>query len=160
MSDADVWSGVVSALVSDRRCITVEWPFGAHCSPMRTQADLSPPGLARLVIEVLDRIGLERATLVGNDSGGVIAQLALATAPERLSSVVLVACDAFECPVLVVWACQNRLFAPSPGERLAAAFPRGRLAIIPEARTFIPHDQPLALAALIAEFTQPTEDRP
>jgi len=69
MSGADVWSDVVSQLAPDRRCITLEWPFGAHPRPMRSGADLSPPGLARLVIEVLDRIGLERATLVGHDSG-------------------------------------------------------------------------------------------
>lgn len=97
MAGADVWSEVVSQLAPARRCITVEWPFGAHPSPMHPAADLSPPGLARLAIEVLDLMGLERATLIGNDSGGVIAQLALAAAPERLASLVLIACDAFEC---------------------------------------------------------------
>lgn len=30
----------------------------------------------------------------------------------------------------------------------------GHLAIVPESRTLIPHDQPLALAALITEFLE------
>jgi hypothetical protein len=49
-----------------------QWPLGAHPEPMRADANLSPPGLAQLVIEVLDLLGLSGATLVGNDSGGVL----------------------------------------------------------------------------------------
>jgi pimeloyl-ACP methyl ester carboxylesterase len=239
----DAWSGVLRALTDRHRCITVDWPFGAHQRPMRAEADLSPPALAGLVIEVLDQLGLERAVLVGNDSGGVISQLVLTDHPDRISALVLVACDAFECfppaqyrplfrlvrvpgvvrllaaamnrpafatsrlgygavardpadllhwarplasdalirrdlrklisgsshrqtlnaaahfadfdrPVLVVWAGEDRLFPRALGKRLAGAFPNGHLAIVPESRTLIPHDQPLALAALITEFLE------
>lgn len=96
LAGPDVWFDVLGSLAPRRRCIAVDWPFGAHSSPMEPHADLSPPGQARLVVEVLDRLGLERAVLVGNDSGGVISQLVVASAPQRVCGLVLVACDAFE----------------------------------------------------------------
>src|SRR5262245_5626766 len=92
----DAWTDTLRGLVTAHRCITVDWPFGAHSQPLQTEADLSPPGVARLVIEVLDVLGIERATLVGNDSGGVIAQLVVASDPMRVNGLVLVSCDAFE----------------------------------------------------------------
>jgi pimeloyl-ACP methyl ester carboxylesterase len=91
-----VWSAVVAQLSERLSCITVDWPFGAHQRAARADADLSPPGIARVATEVLDALGVERAVLVGNDSGGVIAQLVVATEPHRVEGLVLVACDAFE----------------------------------------------------------------
>ncbi|MEW2352173.1 alpha/beta hydrolase [Spirillospora sp. NPDC029432] len=96
LAGPDIWSPVVAGLSGRHRCVTVDWPFGAHRSPMRADADLSPPALAELVVEVLDRLGEERAVLVGNDSGGVIAQLVTAAHPDRVAALALVACDAFE----------------------------------------------------------------
>ena len=63
---------------------------------MHADGDLSPPGIAGLVVEVLDQLGIERVVLVGNDSGGVVSQLVVAATPERVRALVLVACDAFE----------------------------------------------------------------
>jgi pimeloyl-ACP methyl ester carboxylesterase len=97
LAGPDAWSDVVATLAPARRCVTVDWPFGAHSQPLTPGADVSPPGVARLAVEVLDGLGLPRAVLVGNDSGGVIAQLVAASHPERVASLVLVACDAFEC---------------------------------------------------------------
>jgi pimeloyl-ACP methyl ester carboxylesterase len=97
LAGPDVWSDVVDVLALQHRCITVDWPFGAHRQPMAAHADLSPPGVARLAVEILDRLGLVTAVLVGNDSGGVIAQLVVAAHPDRVAALVLVACDAFEC---------------------------------------------------------------
>jgi pimeloyl-ACP methyl ester carboxylesterase len=91
------WDRVVPVLATRYKCVTVEWPLGAHPEPMRADADLSPPGLAQLVIEVLDLLGLSGVTLVGNDSGGVLAQLVIAERPDLVEVAVLVACDAFEC---------------------------------------------------------------
>jgi pimeloyl-ACP methyl ester carboxylesterase len=96
MAGPDAWADTISAMAADRRCITVDWPFGAHSQALRPDADTSPPGVARLAAEVLDHLGIERAVLVGNDSGGVIAQLIAASAPQRVAAMVLVSCDAFE----------------------------------------------------------------
>jgi pimeloyl-ACP methyl ester carboxylesterase len=96
MAGPDAWTDTLTALPTDRQCITVDWPFGAHGQGLRSDADTSPPGVARLAIEVLDRLGIERAVLVGNDSGGVIAQLVVASAAQRVAALVLISCDAFE----------------------------------------------------------------
>ncbi|MFF0526245.1 alpha/beta fold hydrolase [Actinomadura nitritigenes] len=105
LAGPDVWSPVVAELAGQHRCITVDWPFGAHRAPMRADADLSPPGVAELVVEVMDLLGESKAVLVGNDSGGVIAQLVTAAHPDRVAALALVACDAFEVfpPGLYRW---------------------------------------------------------
>lgn len=96
LAGPDVWSPVVAELAGRYRCITVDWPFGAHSLPMRPDADLSPPGVAELVVEALDLLGESSAVLVGNDSGGAVAQLVTAAHPDRVAALALVACDAFE----------------------------------------------------------------
>jgi pimeloyl-ACP methyl ester carboxylesterase len=50
-------------------------PPGAHRRVMKPSADRPLPGMARLVGEFLDRLGLADVTLVGNDSGGAITQM-------------------------------------------------------------------------------------
>jgi pimeloyl-ACP methyl ester carboxylesterase len=96
LAGPNAWTDTLKGLVTRHRCITADWPFGAHSQPLQTEVDLSPPGVARLVIEVLDVLGIERATLVGNDSGGMIAQLVVASEPLRVDRLVLVSCEAFE----------------------------------------------------------------
>ncbi|TMM15688.1 MAG: alpha/beta hydrolase [Actinobacteria bacterium] len=91
-----LWRKVVP-LLSDRfRCIVPDWPLGSHHVPMSSAADLSPPGLARTVAEVLGSLDLESATLVGNDTGGAVCQLAAAAHPERIGAMVLSDCDTYE----------------------------------------------------------------
>jgi pimeloyl-ACP methyl ester carboxylesterase len=60
----------------------------------------------------------------------------------------------YDRPVLVVWAEEDRLFPRSLGQRLADAFPRGRMVLVPGSRTFVPLDQPQPLARLIGEFLE------
>ena len=64
---------------------------------MHADADLSLPGIARLVAEFLDRLDLRDVTLVGNDTGGALVQLLMRSATRRASAgVVLASCDAFD----------------------------------------------------------------
>jgi pimeloyl-ACP methyl ester carboxylesterase len=63
---------------------------------MRDGADLSLPGIARLVAEFLVRLDLRDVTLVGNDTGGALVQLLMCEGAERVARVVLVSCDAFD----------------------------------------------------------------
>ena len=95
--NANLWRGLVP-LLSDRfRCITPDWPLGAHRIPLRADADLSPPGIARMITELLEALDLTDVTLVGNDSGGAYSQIAAAGRPERLGRLVLNSCETPWC---------------------------------------------------------------
>jgi pimeloyl-ACP methyl ester carboxylesterase len=96
MMDASLWDGVIADLSGDHRCVAPTLPLGAHRHPMRPDADLSLPGIARLVTEFCDRLGLHDVTLAGNDTGGALVQLIMADSPASVTRVVLASCDAFD----------------------------------------------------------------
>ncbi len=91
-----LWREVAPALATRRRCVVPDWPLGAHPTPMRPDADLSVPGVARLVADTLEALDLCDVTLVGNDSGGAVVQLVAARHAARVGRIVLTPCDAFE----------------------------------------------------------------
>jgi pimeloyl-ACP methyl ester carboxylesterase len=243
--NADLWREVVPAVAdAGYRCVAPDWPLGSHSRPMHRKADLSPPGLARLIADFISALDLHGVTVVGNDTGAALVQMLMAMHPERVSRVVLTSGDALECffppmfallpvlarlpgwtwllaqalrprllhrlpmtygwlsmrpvpsqvmdsyllpsrrrrgirrdlrrflrgvhrrhtlaaaasfgafdrPVLLAWAEQDRLFPISLARRLAGLLPAAELVTIAGSRTFIPEDQPTALAGLIAEF--------
>ncbi|MGZ4326159.1 MAG: alpha/beta fold hydrolase [Solirubrobacteraceae bacterium] len=94
--NGNVWDRLVPLLAAQGRCIVPDLPLGSHSLPMNKGADLSAPGLARLIAEFMERLELEDVTLVGNDTGGALCQLVAADHPERLGRLVLTTCDAFE----------------------------------------------------------------
>jgi pimeloyl-ACP methyl ester carboxylesterase len=96
LMDASLWDSAVAELSADHRCLVPTLPLGAHRQPMRPDADLSLPGIARLVAEFLERLDLREVTLVGNDTGGALVQLLMAGDEPRLGRVVLASCDAFD----------------------------------------------------------------
>jgi pimeloyl-ACP methyl ester carboxylesterase len=96
MMDASLWDGQIADLSVDHRCVAPTLPLGAHRHPMHADADLSLPGIARLVTEFLDRLDLQDVTLVGIDTGGALVQLLICDAAARIGRVVLASCDAFD----------------------------------------------------------------
>ena len=99
MMDATLWDGVIAELSARYRCVAPTLPFGAHRHAMHADADLSLPGIARLVAEFLDRLDLADVTLVGNDTGGALVQLLIGGGGDgaaRVGRVVLASCDAFD----------------------------------------------------------------
>jgi pimeloyl-ACP methyl ester carboxylesterase len=94
--DGSLWRKVTPHLETEFRCVVPDLPLGSHTIPTDTGADLTPPGLARMVSELLERLDLSDVVLVGNDTGGAIAQLVATRHPERLAGLVLTPCDAFE----------------------------------------------------------------
>ena len=87
----------VTPLLEDRfRCIIPDLPLGSHREPMKPDAELTPPGVARIVADFMAALDLRDATLVGNDTGGAISQIVAANHPERLGGLVLTPCDAYE----------------------------------------------------------------
>jgi pimeloyl-ACP methyl ester carboxylesterase len=77
-------------------CVAPTWPLGAHTEAMYDNADLTMESIAGTVGELLEALGLEDVVLVGNDTGGAIAQIAATSTPARLGALVLTSCDAFE----------------------------------------------------------------
>ncbi len=57
-----------------------------------------------------------------------------------------------DLPILLAWAPGDRFFPLKYAERLAAEAGNARIAQVPDAKTFVPLDQPGRLADLIAEF--------
>jgi pimeloyl-ACP methyl ester carboxylesterase len=99
------WRKVVP-LLDGYRCILPTLPLGGHRRPMNPDADLSHRGVARLLGEFIERLGLDEVTLVLNDWGG--GQFLVSDEQgRRVARLVLVACEAFDN------------FPPGPAKALA-----------------------------------------
>jgi pimeloyl-ACP methyl ester carboxylesterase len=92
--NANLWRKVVPRLDGYTR-VTLDLPLGSHLESM-PDTDLSPPGLAELIADAIDSLGLEAVTVVGNDTGGALTQIMAVRRPERLARLVLTSCDAFD----------------------------------------------------------------
>jgi pimeloyl-ACP methyl ester carboxylesterase len=245
LTDGELWREITPRLAQDFRVLAPDWPLGSQELPLHDGADLSPPGVAKLIADFIAALELEDVTLVGNDSGGALCQIVAVNHPERLGRLVLTPCDAydnfpppafrplqaisrvpgalsaigqmmrlpaarrtplaygwvskraddaltgswmrssrtnprvraqmgeflrgmhsshteaaaarfgaFEAPVLIAWAPEDRFFKLSYGERLASAFPDARLERIEDSYTFVSLDQPERTAELIAQFAR------
>ncbi len=93
--NANLWRKVVPQLDGFKR-VTLDLPLGSHLEPMPRDADMTGPGLADLIADAIDALGLSDVTVVGNDTGGALTQILCARRPERIERVVLTSCDAFE----------------------------------------------------------------
>jgi pimeloyl-ACP methyl ester carboxylesterase len=94
---ASLWRPLTERLAArGLLCIAPTWPLGAHRQAMGPGADVTMGGIAAMIAELLDRLDLREAVLVGNDTGGALAQIVAGSQPERLGALVLSSCDAFE----------------------------------------------------------------
>ena len=94
--NGDLWRGVAPRLAGEHRCIVPDLPWGAHSHPLHADADLSLPGMARVVADFIAALDLADVTIVANDTGGAVAQWLVGHHPERIGRLVLTSCDAFE----------------------------------------------------------------
>lgn len=94
--NGDLWRKVVPHLAAHHRCVTPDLPFGAHSRPLDGDADLSLPGLARIVADFIEALDLDDVTVVANDTGGAVTQYLLGHHAERVGRVVLTSCDAWD----------------------------------------------------------------
>lgn len=97
LANADLWREVVPALRAKGayRLISPDWPLGSHRHPMASGADVTPPGIVRIIVDFLDALGLDRVVVVANDAGGAISQMLAAAHPERIDRLVLTSCDQY-----------------------------------------------------------------
>ncbi|CAM4324441.1 haloalkane dehalogenase [Mycobacterium basiliense] len=97
LADERLWSQVAEGLgARGFRCILPTWPLGSHTIPVNAGADLSPAGIAALIHEFMVALDLTEVTLVGNDTGGGLCQLVIDSYPDRVGSLILTNCDAFD----------------------------------------------------------------
>lgn len=82
------WLEQLPAFAAGHRVITLDLPGFGH-SPMPAQ-EISISGYARMLEQLLDRLGVDAAAIVGNSMGGFIAaELAIAY-PQRVERLVLI----------------------------------------------------------------------
>ena len=247
LANGDLWRDVVAALEDRYRCITIDLPLGAHPWPLSPGADRSATSLARLLLDCLELLDVDDATVVANDTAGGLLLLSLATghpALGRVGRLVLTNCEnydqfppdalrkaaavcralprlarallrlqlrsprgrrkvvssvtasgldderaesffgparrdrrvaddlvaamagfrpqllidaaeaipRFDRPVLLVWGESCDFFPMTDARRLASDFPCATLVPVPGAKTWVPVDNPVAVAGAIAEF--------
>lgn len=82
------WRGPMVRLAGVRRCLAPDL-MGLGYSEVSAEADLSPTAQARMVVTLMDKLGVAQADLISNDSATGIAQLIAAHHPERVRSLLL-----------------------------------------------------------------------
>jgi pimeloyl-ACP methyl ester carboxylesterase len=91
-TNAYLWRHVIGELASQRRCLALDLPLHGR-SPVAPGQDLSVAGLAAVLDDFCDALGLAGIDLVANDTGGAIAQVFAARHPQRLATFTLTNCD-------------------------------------------------------------------
>ncbi len=101
LADGSLWLPVAERLAARGiRSYAPDWPLASHRIALPEDADQSPEGVARLVLDFLAALDLADVTLVGNDTGGAICQFVvdpeLDADATRVTRLVLANCDAFD----------------------------------------------------------------
>jgi pimeloyl-ACP methyl ester carboxylesterase len=87
-----LWRHQLTELSDLRCCIAVDLLAHGDTEIARDQ-DLSVTANAKMLKEVLDVLKIDQVDLVGNDSGGGIAQIFAALNPDRVRTLTLTNCD-------------------------------------------------------------------
>ena len=90
-----LWRNQIEALSDARRCIAIDLLAHGDTEIDREQ-DVSATANAQMIGEFLDALRIDRVDLIGNDSGGGIAQIFAALNPQRIRSLTLTDCDAHD----------------------------------------------------------------
>jgi pimeloyl-ACP methyl ester carboxylesterase len=86
------WRHVMRALAGTRRCIAPDL-MGLGYTRIVSDQEVAFSAQATMVAQLCDALDLGTIDLVGNDSGGGIAQLFAASHPARLRTLTLTNCD-------------------------------------------------------------------
>ena len=90
-----LWRHQLDALSDIRRCIAPDL-LSHGDTEIAGKQDVSVTANARMLLEFLDALHIDQVDLVGNDSGGGIAQILAARNPQRVRSLALTNCDAHD----------------------------------------------------------------
>ncbi|HEY1838754.1 MAG TPA: alpha/beta hydrolase [Mycobacterium sp.] len=90
--NSHLWRYQLAGLADVRRCIAVD--LLAHGDTEIDPAqDVSVTANAGMLTELLDALGVDQVDVIGNDSGGGIAQIFAATNTDRVRTLTLTNCD-------------------------------------------------------------------
>jgi pimeloyl-ACP methyl ester carboxylesterase len=87
------WRDLLDRCADQRRVIAFD-NLGHGHTKARDGVEVDFAAHARMLGELLDQLGVDRVDLVGNDSGGAIAQTFAVDRPERVRTLALANCDA------------------------------------------------------------------
>jgi len=92
------WRGALPRLADARRCIAPDF-LGLGYTRVADGQGVAPAEQADMLAAFMDALGIARADIVANDSGGAVAQLLATRHPQRVRSLLLTNCDTeHECP--------------------------------------------------------------
>ncbi|MDY6906528.1 MAG: alpha/beta hydrolase [Thermodesulfobacteriota bacterium] len=99
------WQKQIPALAETNRVIAVDLiGCGFSDKPLNSDLSYSTGNQARWILSLLDRLGIEQASIVGHSLGGHIATKIALAAPERVDKLILVSAAGFsENPRLLPW---------------------------------------------------------
>jgi pimeloyl-ACP methyl ester carboxylesterase len=120
-TNSDLWRNLIAELRGERRCIAIDLPLHGETPP---RPDYSLGALAEAIEDLCTALGLGTVDLVGNDTGGAVAQVLAARHPERLRTFTLTNCDTHdnlppEAFRPTVEAAEHGLLAPGAAAVLA-----------------------------------------
>jgi pimeloyl-ACP methyl ester carboxylesterase len=119
------WKDVIPALARDHEVVALDLPgFGWSDQPAGLSFDLYP----RVVLGLMDQLGLSQGSLVGNSLGGAVAVVVAATQGARVDRLVLIDAAGFNLraadrPAMV------RLASHPLAEAILSRLPLRRLAV-------------------------------
>jgi pimeloyl-ACP methyl ester carboxylesterase len=96
-SSLHTWETWAHGLEADHRVIRFDLP-GCGLSAPDPTGDYSDARSMAVLIALMDRLGVVRASIVGNSMGGRIAWAFAAAHPERVDKLVLISPDGFASP--------------------------------------------------------------
>ncbi len=144
------WKDVMPGLARSRTVVALDFPgFGESAQPPDLEFGIYP----EIVLGLMDRLGIARATLAGNSMGGAVATVLAAGHPERIRGLVLIDSAGFdkaesERPLLL------RLVKTRPGQALFERLPvRGRVLRLGLRQVF--HDPALVTDERFNEYLAP-----
>jgi 2-hydroxymuconate-semialdehyde hydrolase len=89
------WRDVIPLLTPRYRVIAPDLlGLGDTVAPL--DDDYRPPNQMKMVVGLMDRLGVESARIVGHDHGGATAQLMMKYHPQRIQSLVLTNVEAYD----------------------------------------------------------------
>lgn len=129
-SSLDTWRPLAPFVAARHRVIAVDlMGFGLSGRP---DGDYSPPGQARLLLGLLDQLGVDRVRVVAHSWGSSVALALTLAAPERVDRLALYAAWVYDeqLPPFFRWARAGGLgevlfaayYRERPDERMARAF--------------------------------------